>query len=435
MLKLLKSNFKILSSGLLAWTLGILAWNLFQVFRPPVAAANDTASFVRYASEQMDAKTIGSSAFTLVCGGKICAEHYVSRGKIVTGDTPYQVASLSKWITAWGVMTLVESGKVNLDAPVSTYVKSWKFPEGRFDPREVTVRRLLGHNAGLDDGLGYGGFLRREDVQSLPSSLTHAADAIIGRSGNVRIGNKPGDSFRYSGGGFTLLQLLIEEVSDEKFDVYMRRSVLVPLGMMNSGYVLAPVDESRVSQSFETSGKLAPPRYYTALGAASLFTTTHDLVKFLNANSNLASGDPQPASPLTPLVVKSMQKANTTIFDIPMWELGIALYEFDIPDDWPVVMGHDGYNFPALKTSMRVNPTTGDGIIFLSSGQPELSNNIAEAWTKWQIGRSSKLDILNELQSAITTWGIGGFAILILVFGARFLKARFSKRKTRALAA
>jgi CubicO group peptidase (beta-lactamase class C family) len=434
-IKILKSNIKIIGFGLLAWTFALMGWTLFQVFKPPVAAANDTTAFSRYIIEKMNKKTIGSSAFTLVCGGKICADHYVSRGKQVGGDTPYQVASLSKWITAWGVMTLVQSGKVDLDASISTYVKSWQLPFGDFDPKEVTVRRVLGHNAGLDDGLGYGGFLRREGVQSLPASLTHANDAIIGRSGDVRVGKKPGSGFMYSGGGFTLLQMLIEDVSGETFDAYMRRAVLVPLGMTNSAYVLTPAEESRISQSFETSGKLAPPRYYTALGAASLFTTTHDLVKFLNANSNLLSGAPQPVSPLTAPVVRSMQKPNTTMFDIPMWGLGIVLYEFDILNGRPVVMGHDGYNFPALKTTMRVNPTTGDGVIFLSSGQPELSNEVAEAWTKWQIGRTSKLDALNGLQSAVTTWGIGAFAIVILIFGAGFLRVRYFDKKAKARAA
>ena len=93
---------------------------------------------------------------------------------------------MSKWVTAWGVLTLVEAGKLDLDKPVSTYLTRWKLPPGAFPNDGVTVRRLLSHMAGLTDGLGYAGFKPGVPLQRLEDSLTRAADASPGADGAVR---------------------------------------------------------------------------------------------------------------------------------------------------------------------------------------------------------------------------------------------------------
>jgi CubicO group peptidase (beta-lactamase class C family) len=102
-------------------------------------------------------------------------------------------------------MKLVELGKIDLDTPVSQYLKRWQLPPSEFDNEQVTVRRLLSHTAGLTDGLGYGGFEIRDSVQSLEESLTKAKDADEGISGEVRVGIEPNSTWKYSGGGFTNL--------------------------------------------------------------------------------------------------------------------------------------------------------------------------------------------------------------------------------------
>ena len=118
-------------------------------------------------------------------------------------------------MTAWGVMVLVENGEIDLDRPVSEYLTRWQLPDSDFDHSGVTVRRLLSHIAGLSDGLGYDGFDRPEDVQSTEDSLTRARDASPGNAGVVILGSEPGSEWNYSGGGYTILQLLIEEVSGQ----------------------------------------------------------------------------------------------------------------------------------------------------------------------------------------------------------------------------
>jgi CubicO group peptidase (beta-lactamase class C family) len=165
--------------------------------------------------------------------GVVEFEKFHSAGKRVDRNTVFQVSSLSKWISAFGIMKLVEDGKLDLNAPVSKYLTRWQLPAGEFNNEEVTVRRLLSHTAGLTDGLGYSGFETGTQVQSVEQSLTKASDADEGLTGAVYVGIKPGSEFKYSGGGYTLLQLLVEEVSDRSFASYMKESVFDPLGMIH----------------------------------------------------------------------------------------------------------------------------------------------------------------------------------------------------------
>jgi hypothetical protein len=121
-------------------------------------------------------------------------------------------------------MALVQEGRLDLDAPVSTYLTRWALPESRFDNNKVTVRRLLSHTAGLTDGLGYAGFAPNATVPSLEESLKRP-DADPGVSGAIEVGYEPGAEWRYSGGGYAILQLLVEEVSGESFEGFMQRDV------------------------------------------------------------------------------------------------------------------------------------------------------------------------------------------------------------------
>jgi CubicO group peptidase (beta-lactamase class C family) len=109
-------------------------------------------------------------------------------------------------------------------------------PPSEFDNDGVTVRRLLSHTAGLTDRLGYFGFPPGTPAQSLEDSLTYATDHTPIADGHARVGYAPGSRWLYSGGGFTLLQLLIEEVTHDRFAHFMQQTVLDPLGMTRSTF-------------------------------------------------------------------------------------------------------------------------------------------------------------------------------------------------------
>jgi len=99
----------------------------------PLAPRGDTSAFVKAAVARIEREKPGNAAFVLLDDGRVVAEHFQSAGRPIDRDTLFQVASLSKWVTAWGVMTLARDGRLDLDAPVSTYLTRWRLPDGPFD--------------------------------------------------------------------------------------------------------------------------------------------------------------------------------------------------------------------------------------------------------------------------------------------------------------
>ncbi len=381
--------------------------------RTAIAPAGDDRAFLDAAAAKLRGHTRGAFVLKLLDHGKPAGVRTYSSHEPVTTATVFQVASLSKWITSFGVMRLAEQGKIDLDAPVSRYLTRWHLPETGFDNNGVTVRRLLSHTAGLTDGLAYEGFLPGQRVQTIEQSLTHAADARSDVDGRVRLGRAPGSAFQYSGGGFTLLQLLIEEVSHRSFNDYMRSEVLMPLGMTHSTYVLAPGAPEAIS--YEVAGRKAPPRRYTAVGAASLYTTSDDLTAFIQ--SQLAGG----RGVVTPQTLALMRKPQAKQFGIDIWGLATVLYASNNAGGH--IVGHDGDNAPAINTAARFDPATGNGIVVLESGNSTAASQVAGDWVFWDTGDVDIVTINTGLSATIRTAEIGGAILFLLVFALGFRRA------------
>ena len=167
----------------------------------------------------------------------------------VSTETVFQVASISKSITAWGIMRLVEEGRIDLGASVEMYLTSWKLPTFDFDHQGVTVRRLLSHTAGLDVW-NYPGVLPGESQPSLVDLLSGAASGEA-----VRVRWQPGSREKYTNGGYVLLQLLVEDVTGESFPDYIQRQVLEPLKMNRSSYHWLQL----TATGYDPSGKPVDP--------------------------------------------------------------------------------------------------------------------------------------------------------------------------------
>ena len=419
--------FKSLAAAVLA---AVLAAALVGVFalqgwgRAALAPAGDAAAFAAAAKARLQAETKGNAAFVLVKAGQPVSEAFFSKGAPVDRDTQFQVASLSKWVTALGVMTLVERGKLDLDAPVSRYLTRWKLPASAFDNEKVTVRRLLSHTAGLTDGLGYGGFAPGAPIQSLEGSLTHAADADDGATGAVRVGLEPGAQFEYSGGGYALLQLIVEEVSGQPFNAYMTEAVLAPLGMTRSTYVLGP-EPTDLAASYATDGSSAPFNRFTAVAATSLFTTAADLTRLVAAHWPGPNGEPVGRGVLRPDTLVAMRKPQAQQFGADIWGLGVVLYAPNNRNDF--VIGHDGNNGPAINTAVRLDPATGDGVVVLETGDKLAATKLAGAWEFWATRQVDLLTLTMEagaiLRNAALAAG-GGFLV------AFALVWRWTRRRT-----
>jgi CubicO group peptidase (beta-lactamase class C family) len=153
----------------------------------------------------------------------------VATAKPITPETVFNVGSLSKMATAWGVMRLVEEGKVDLDRPVDSYLKRWHLPSSSFDNSQVTVRRVLSHTSGISNHDFHGW-----DPQS---PVPPIEDTLSGKTGTgeVRVVTAPGSGFHYSGANYAILQLLIEDVSGQTFQQYMKGRLFGALHMAKHG--------------------------------------------------------------------------------------------------------------------------------------------------------------------------------------------------------
>lgn len=404
---------------LAAWTVVFGAGTLEGWWRKPLAPRGDTAAFAAAADKVIAADSTGNLAFTLIEAGRPVHERFASVGAPVGRDTLFQVASLSKWITALGVMTLVDAGRIDLDAPVDTYLKRWKLPASEFDNRQVTVRRLLSHTAGLTDGLGYGGFAPGQPVQPLVASLTRAADASPGAQGEVKVGQQPGAEWKYSGGGYTLLQLLIEDVTGEPFDAYMRRAVLAPLGMTRSTFLLPEPWPANVAEIYGPGGTKAIHYRFTATGAASLYTSTADLTRLIAAQRPGADGAPAGRGVLRPATLAEMRRPHAAQYGADIWGLGLVLYAPNNAGDF--IVGHDGNNFPAINTAARFDPASGDGVVVLETGDDLLATRLAGEWVFWRTGHVDALTVLMEVKQTLIILAVGWGVILLGagVFGWR----------------
>lgn len=397
-------------------------------WREPLAPPGESAAFSAAVAAELEAEHRGNAAFRLLENGRVAGEHYVSVGQPVNAGTRFQAASLSKWITAWGVMTLVEAGEIDLDAPVSGYLSRWQLPPGPFDHDQVTVRRLLSHTAGLTDGLGYQGFPPGSAVQTLEASLTRAADAMPGADGRVRVGLEPGTEWRYSGGGYALLQLLIEEVSGTNFEAYLQRAVLQPLGLAQSSFILDADRADNVAAVYDAEGNPAPHYVFAAPSAAGLYTSATDMTRFIQAHLPGPAGEPPGRGVLSSETLALMHEPHATSMGTDIWGLGVILYAPNGRGGF--IVGHDGSNFPAINTTVRLDPATGNGIVMFVTGNPAQAGKLGGEWVFWQTGRLDVPSYYQAIGDVVVLVAVGWVVIALAVLLIGWLATRNSNRKT-----
>lgn len=214
-------------------------------------------------------------------------------GAPVTPDTLFQTGSISKSVTALAVLRLVEQGKLNLDADVSQYLRSWKLPTNKFtDQKAVTLRELLSHTAGTTVH-GFEGYAAGQTVPTLVQVLNGEKPA---NSAPVTIDFVPGADFRYSGGGYLIIQQILIDVTGESFPDLMQELVLRPLHMVHS-MLQQPIPERLqplVATPYDDDGNEIEggPHTYPEMAVAGLWTTPSDLALFALGIQNALAGKP-----------------------------------------------------------------------------------------------------------------------------------------------
>jgi CubicO group peptidase (beta-lactamase class C family) len=201
--------------------------------------------------------------------------------KPVTTDTLFQACSISKPITAMAVMSLVQQGKLDLDENINQQILTWKIPRNHFTKdKKVTLRRLLSHTAGVTVS-GFRGYSADEQIPTLPQILNGTEPA---NSAPISVDTVPGMQWRYSGGGYTVVQQLLTDVTGNLFPEVMRDLVLQRLEMKQSTYQ-QPLPINLGGQAAcghdENGEKIDGGWYnYPEMAAAGLWTTPSDLARF-----------------------------------------------------------------------------------------------------------------------------------------------------------
>ena len=228
-------------------------------------------------------------------------------GQPVTDDTIFEAASLSKPVFAYGVLKLVDQGKLDLDAPLTHYLPK-PYIEGDARLEKITARIVLSHRTGFpnwrpDDGL------------------------------TIRF--TPGERFSYSGEGFVYLAKVVEQITGKPLNDYMTETVFQPLGMKSSSYVWRADYDARTATGHDPSGQPGEKwKPKEANAASSLQTTAGDYALFVEALMNGTGLKPgtlremeRPQIAVDPACTNCTEREPKELSKSVFWGLGIGIQE------------------------------------------------------------------------------------------------------------
>lgn len=188
------------------------------------------------------------------------------------GDTKFRLGSLTKQFTAVSIMLLNQQGKVDLDAPIKTWL-----PQAPAAWDAVTVRHLLSHTAGIPN---FTAFPDYETLKTRPATMAE----LIARFSDRPLDFAPGARFAYSNSGYILLSAIIEAASGQTYADFVTANLFAPLGMTDSGYDRHDAILPRRASGYAPGDDGVVNADYVDMsiptGAGALYSTTHDLLKW-----------------------------------------------------------------------------------------------------------------------------------------------------------
>lgn len=197
----------------------------------------------------------------------------------VNSSTLFQAGSISKAVTAVGIMTMVENEKIHLDSPIQQYIKDWQLPQNRFTHQNnITTRQLLSHSAGIN----LGAFIGYTNTDSLPDLLAILNGEKPANTPPVALDTFQGVTWKYSGGGFMILQKVLEEQTGMDIHSYCLKNIFSKVGMSHSFFTVPlPNNLINVAKSHDRLGAIVNNGWihYPELAAAGLWSTSNDLAK------------------------------------------------------------------------------------------------------------------------------------------------------------
>jgi CubicO group peptidase (beta-lactamase class C family) len=284
----------------------------------------------------------------------------------VTPESVFEAASTSKAVVAAIVLRLAQEGKLDLDADVNRYLKTWRVAENDFTRRrKVTLRLLLTHRAGLPaTNFPY-------DEKGAPPTLLQVL------KGEPPAGNKaavvellPGSKWQYSNIGYVVIQQLLEDVLSEPFARIARERVFAPLAMAASTFIypLSPERKKIEALPHDEQGAAGVPGMHpTALAQGGLMTTPSDLARFTCELLLAYKGLSQRL--LTRSSVRRMLRKEVDLdprlFGYPVAEgLGV----FINGSGRGLCFSHPGQNYPGATSWLLAYPELGQGAVIMTNG-------------------------------------------------------------------
>jgi CubicO group peptidase (beta-lactamase class C family) len=278
-----------------------------------------------------------------------------------TANTPFQCGSISKPVFALAVMKLAENGTIDLDADVNDYLASWRLPANDGWQPRVSLRQLLSHTAGTTVH-GFPGYPASGPWPTVSEILRGVQPA---NNQPIVVDLLPGTQFRYSGGGMTIAQQAIVDVTGKPFPELMRELVLDPVGMTDSGFEqpapAAFASRAARGHSWNGTGMRGGYHVFPEMAAAGLWSSAADLallgvevMRALRGNSSKLG--------LAPETVSSMLRPQ-----LPNQETGqelVGLGWFCLGKEQTFRFGHDGWNHGYVATMLML-PAIGKGVVVM----------------------------------------------------------------------
>jgi CubicO group peptidase (beta-lactamase class C family) len=285
----------------------------------------------------------------------------IDAADVVSQNTPFQAGSISKAVFALAVMRLVEAGSLGLDIDVNDYLKSWKVPGSDGWRPRLTLRQLLSHTAGTT----VQGFAGYPVCSTLPTVTQVLRGLPPANSQPVVVDLLPGMQFRYSGGGTTIAQQVVVDVTGKSFPDLMRELVLTPLGMSDSSFEQPPPnvwrDKAAMGHPWNAVQTPGGYRIFTEMAAAGLWTTAADLASLGADVLRTLRGDASRLG-LSRETIAEMLRPQLKNQEVGQDFVGLGW--FCAGRDKGFRFGHPGMN-EGFAAEMRLFPAIGKGAIVM----------------------------------------------------------------------
>ena len=332
--------------------------------------------------ERMDHYGVPGVSIAVIHEGKIAwtkTYGYLDKesDRPVTTSTPFQAASISKPVTAYGALVLAEKGKIDLTADINSQLTHYQLGENEFTAdKKVNVKNLLNHSAGVN----IHGFLGYSPGLPVPELLQVLNGQAPANSDSVLVNKIPEESYRYSGGGYNIVEQLMIQVEGKTFPEIMDEHVLQPLGMTNSTYA-QPLPESKLKDAptgYLPDGTMVTGRRHTypEMAPAGLWTTPEDLAKFTINLQETLNGDG----------ANVLSQEMTDLMLTPFVDDRVGIGIFINPRRDEIYFGHGGWN-EGFSSDLVAHKDKGYGVVvMINSNHPafisELIRSVALTY-KW----------------------------------------------------